>query len=98
MKQPESHQMEQRSALRKFLFGNLPPDDISKAYARCFNGRDGQTVLEHLHQITLFRITDPTMDPTALRQLEGQRQLVLFMCQQIAKASHGVPTPAKGQA
>ena len=85
MKQAELFK-EKRLALRKFLFGRIPPDDVMKAYARCFNGRDGQLVLEHLHQITLFRITDPMMDTESLRQLEGQRQLVLFMCQQIAKA------------
>ena len=75
-----------KSALRKFLFGRLPPDDVSKAYARCFAGKDGQLVLEHLHQITVFRVTDPALHTAALRQLEGQRQLVLFVCQQIAKA------------
>lgn len=85
MKNPDLFK-ERRMALRKFLFGRIPSDDVMKAYARCFSGRDGQLVLEHLHQITLFRVTDPTMDPDALRQLEGQRQLVLFMCQQIAKA------------
>ncbi|HEY1096103.1 MAG TPA: hypothetical protein VGF14_02580 [Alphaproteobacteria bacterium] len=74
-----------RLALGKFLNGPLPKDDLARAYARCFNSRDGQMVLEHLHQITVFRITDPLIDPAALRQLEGQRQLVLFVCQQMAK-------------
>lgn len=74
------------TALRKFLFGQPALDDIARSYARCFGGPDGQAVLEHLHNITLFRITDPMMDGVALRQLEGQRQLVLFICQQVAKA------------
>ena len=74
-----------RLALRKFLPGLIQRDDIAKAYARCFNSRDGQTVLEHLHHVVLFRVTDPQLEPQALRQLEGQRQLVLYMCQQMAK-------------
>jgi hypothetical protein len=75
-----------RLGLSKFVNGPLPKDDVVKAYARCFNSRDGQMVLEHLHHITVFRVTDPMMDVAALRQLEGQRQLVLFMCQQMAKS------------
>jgi hypothetical protein len=75
-----------KTALRKFLFGRMPADDVARAYARCFGSRDGQLVLEHLHHITVFRVTDPVMDNKALRQLEGQRQLVLFICQQLAKA------------
>lgn len=78
-----------RLALGKFLYGALHKDDVARSYARCFNSRDGQVVLEHLHHITLFRFTDPLMDSVALRQLEGQRQLVLFMCQQMAKGQKG---------
>jgi hypothetical protein len=79
-----------RLALGKFLNGPLSKEDVMKSYVRCFNSRDGQMVLEHLHHITLFRVTDPLMDSAGLRQLEGQRQLVLFICQQMAKGQKGM--------
>lgn len=73
-------------ALQRFSRKQRARDDIAKAFARCFRTHDGQIVLEQLHQQTLFRITDPMTSQDNLRFLEGQRQLVLWICQMIATA------------
>jgi hypothetical protein len=76
------------SAIAKFLVQPKEKTDIARAFARAFETQDGKTVLEHLHQHTLFRVTDPNLPPDQLRFLEGQRQLVLFICQMIAKGKN----------
>ena len=83
--------MNQPSALKKFLGKSRDTDSVSRAFARCFQSADGQIVLEHLHQQTLFRVIDPMMPGDHIRFLEGQRQLVLWMCQMIAKGKTANP-------
>lgn len=72
--------------LKRFRDPPRESDDIARAYARLFNSDDGKIVLEHLHQHSLFRLTDPQLPEAQLRFIEGQRQLVLFMCQMATKA------------
>ncbi|MTI10735.1 Bbp19 family protein [Curvivirga aplysinae] len=50
---------------------------INQAYLRCFNSPEGKIVLSHMRQTTLERALGPDSTQDALRQLEGQRQLVL---------------------
>jgi hypothetical protein len=73
------------SALKRFSKPR-ESEEITRAFARCFNTKDGKTVLEYLHTHTLFRITDPLLSDDQLRFIEGQRQLVLFICQTISKS------------
>jgi len=74
-----------QTVLKKFLGQTRPQDAVARSFARCFQSPDGQAVLEHLHQQTLGRVTDPVTSPDNLRFLEGQRQLVLWLMQMIAK-------------
>lgn len=74
-------------ALKRFLGKSRESEALARAYARCFNTPDGQIVLEHLQHHSLCRVIDPNMPQSHLRFVEGQRQLVLFICQMIAKAS-----------
>lgn len=79
------------SALKHFSAKQRESGDIARAFARCFATPDGRIVLEHLHQHSLFRVTDPNLCEAELRFLEGQRQTVLFICQTIAKAHPSHP-------
>ncbi len=73
------------SALSKFAAKPREADDIARAYARLFETADGKTVLEHLHAYAVFRVNDPNIPDNHLHFLDGQRQLVLFICQMTAK-------------
>lgn len=73
------------SALKRFVGHTGEGDALARAYARLWSSPDGQTVLEHLHQHVLFRVTDPQASEAQLRFCDGQRQLVLFLCQMAAK-------------
>lgn len=55
------------------------PDDFetAAAFARCFATPDGARVLAALGAMTLARALGPDASDAALRQLEGQRRLVL---------------------
>ena len=75
------------SALKRFSDKQRKGEDIARAFARCFATDDGQIVLAHLHDHVLFRMTDPNIPARQLRFLEGQRQLVLFICQTISKST-----------
>jgi hypothetical protein len=68
------------SAFKRFS-AQRESEETARAFARCFRTSDGKMVLEHLHNHVLFRVTDPTTSPDQLRFLEGQRQLVLYLCQ-----------------
>lgn len=81
------------NALKK-LSARRDGDAIARAYARLFGTDDGKIVLEHLHNHVLFRLTDPQLPPASLRFLEGQRQLVLFICQMIAQAAIAKSSPS----
>lgn len=73
------------NALERFSKKPRPQEDVQRAFARCFNTAEGKIVLEHLHQTTLFRVLDPLTPVEQMRFFEGQRQLVLFLCQCAAK-------------
>lgn len=51
--------------------------DTAAAFARCFATPDGARVLATLTALTLARALGPGSSDAALRQLEGQRRLVL---------------------
>lgn len=51
--------------------------DAAAAFARCFATPDGARVLATLTALTLARALGPGSSDAALRQLEGQRRLVL---------------------
>ena len=80
--------MSVQTALKKFLGKTRAPDAVARSFARCFQSPDGQIVLEHLHQQTLCRVTDPVTPHDQLRFLEGQRQLILWLFQMIAKGTN----------
>lgn len=73
------------SAFKRFSNKQRKSEDIARAFFWCFSTEEGQVVLGHLHDHVLFRITDPNMTAEQLRFVEGQRQLVLFICQTISK-------------
>jgi len=75
------------TAVKRFLGKPRESDDIARAFARVFNSEDGRVILEYLHQHSLFRTTDPHIDEGHLRFIEGQRQMVLFICQMTAKGN-----------
>ena len=81
------------SAFKRFTTKTRDNDDLAHVYARLFRTTDGQAVLEHLHQQTLFRLTDPFVTTDQLRFIEGQRQLVLLICQMMAKAHNNPSSP-----
>lgn len=56
-----------------------PDADLAGAFARCFSGRDGARVLEHLRTMTLERALGPHNSKALLRHLEGQRALVVHI-------------------
>lgn len=52
---------------------------LARAAARIFSGPDGEKVLAHLKNLTLDRCLGADASDSALRTLEGQRQLVLHI-------------------
>jgi hypothetical protein len=53
--------------------------ETARLFARVFGTDDGQAVLEHLRELTIERVMGADASDAALRQLEGQRQLVKLM-------------------
>lgn len=53
--------------------------ETAAAFARCFATPDGARVLATLSAMTLERALGPDASDAALRQLEGQRRLMLTM-------------------
>jgi len=49
---------------------------LSLAFARCFQDRNGDRVLAYLKATTTERVLGPGAPDNVLRHLEGQRQLV----------------------
>lgn len=49
---------------------------VETAFARYFAGPDGGMVLGYLRALTVERVLGPQASDAALRQLEGQRQLL----------------------
>ncbi|MEI6558956.1 MAG: hypothetical protein WCO00_11165 [Rhodospirillaceae bacterium] len=64
-------------------------DELAAAFARCFTGADGARVLQHLRVVTLERSLGPDAPDTALRHLEGQRQLVQAINALVARGRAG---------
>ena len=62
---------------------------LSSAFTRCFQCRDGETVLAYLRAITLGRALGPGAGDALLRHLEGQRQLVAHIIQLIQRGQDG---------
>lgn len=52
---------------------------LARIFARLFSGADGETALAYLTQLTTERCLGPDASDSALRSLEGQRQLVLHL-------------------
>ncbi len=52
------------------------PHALARAFARTFSGEDGQMVLAHLRRSVFERFLGPDASEAALRQQEGQRQLL----------------------
>ncbi|MFT6582860.1 MAG: Bbp19 family protein [Alphaproteobacteria bacterium] len=56
-------------------------EDVTAAFARCLDSEDGVLVMAHLRHVTVERVLGPEVPATALRYLEGQRQLVGYMAE-----------------
>ncbi len=54
--------------------------ELAALAARCFRGKDGDRLLDHLRALTLKRALGPRSSDEELRHLEGQRQLVARLC------------------
>lgn len=61
------------------------PIELCRAFARCFQGRDGEIALGHLERTILDRRLSPEASDQALRHLEGQRSAVAYVCALIAR-------------
>lgn len=62
---------------------------LSLAFARCFQDRDGDRVLAYLKATTLERVLGPGAPDNVLRHLEGQRQLVAHIATLIQRGQDG---------
>ena len=67
--------------------------ETAAAFARCFATPDGVRVLAALTAMTLSRALGPESSDAALRQLEGQRRLVLTIRALIERGREG-PLPS----
>ena len=61
--------------------------ELARAFASCFRGSDGSRVLKHLKALTLERVLGPESPDTLLRYVEGQRQLVAYICTLVERAN-----------
>lgn len=61
---------------------------ITIAFARCFDSRDGDRVLQHLRRLTLERTLGPGAPDALLRHLEGQRQLVAYILALVSEGAN----------
>ena len=61
--------------------------ELARAFAGCFRGSHGQRVLRHLRALTLNRVLGPESPDSLLRYLEGQRQLVFYICTLVEQAN-----------
>lgn len=60
-------------------------NEISRAFARCFKGVDGDHVLKHLRQTILDRRLGPRASDSELRYVEGQRSVVAHILSMLAR-------------
>ncbi len=66
--------------------------ELSALAARCFRGRDGERLLDHLRALTLKRALGPRSSNKELRYLEGQRQLVARLSELVKRGlENGAP-------
>jgi hypothetical protein len=74
----------------RFEAGDARPEaeaqDLARQMARVFSTGDGPRVLAHLRAMTLERCLGPDAKAKALRHLEGQRQLVLYIQSMVKRA------------
>jgi len=63
------------------------PDNLARSFAKCFTGRDGKDVLNHLRRTILERRLGPRASDAELRFLEGQRSVVAHMLAMIERGS-----------
>ena len=54
-------------------------EELCRAFARCFAGRDGERVTEHLRRLFLDRRLLPSANDAELRHVEGQRFAVAYI-------------------
>lgn len=70
-----------------------PGDDrslaLARLFARLFAGEQGEAALAHLTRLTLDRCLGPDASDSALRMLEGQRQLVLHIQSLVRRGRDG---------
>jgi hypothetical protein len=63
--------------------------ELTHAFGTCFRGSCGARVLRHLRALTLDRVLGPESPDALLRYVEGQRQLVAYICALVERASRG---------
>ena len=63
--------------------------ELARAFGSCFRGSHGSRVLRHLRALTLDRALGPESPDTLLRYVEGQRQLVAYICALVERANQG---------
>jgi hypothetical protein len=75
-----------------FAADNAVPADgeeleLCRAFARCFAGSAGSSVLEHLRRVVLERRLAPNASDAELRHLEGQRYAVAYIVAMVERGS-----------
>jgi hypothetical protein len=75
-----------------FAASNVAPPDgeeleLCRAFARCFAGSAGTSVLEHLRRMVLDRRLGPNASDAELRHLEGQRYAVAYIVAMVERGS-----------
>jgi hypothetical protein len=73
---------------RRELDDSQGDPSVTVAFARCFDSRDGDRVLQHLRRVTLERTLGPGASDALLRHLEGQRQLVAYILALVAEGAN----------
>ena len=61
--------------------------ELCRAFARCFAGTAGRSVLEHLRRVVLDRRLGPSASDAELRHLEGQRYAVAYIVAMVERGS-----------
>ncbi len=67
----------------------LPDAELARAFTRSFATPDGAAVFAHLAAITQRRALGPNAADSALRHLEGQRQLVAYIAHLVERGRSG---------
>ena len=64
-------------------------EDLLRAFERCFDGDDGALVMNHLRSLTLDRALGADTPAAALRHLEGQCQLLIYIASLADRSRRG---------